>query len=194
MLTGKHHGKQVRNVDVNLEGILRLFFNEGPRWVRDQRARHRPVGRALSANEKTKLAPFFENEILDDVRPSDVPVIQNPPFYAALSARGIPIPLDFTLMSGITSDDTILMSQLCPVAPASQLGLLFHELVHVVQFRRAGIEGFVERYVLGWAENNFSYERIPLEVQAYALDARFSGQPVSGFSVRAEVDVLLGVV
>jgi len=182
------------DIELNLEGILRLFLNEGPRWVRDQRSQHRPLGRALSVNEKTRLAPFFEERILDEARLRHVPVIQNPPFYAALSAPGVPIPLDFTLMSGITFDDTILLSEQCPVETASQLGLLFHELVHVVQFKRAGIEGFVERYVLGWAENDFTYERIPLEAQAYALGARFSADPSSGFSVHAEVNVLLGVV
>ena len=146
----------------------------------------------LTPEETRILAPFFDQPIVEKARFVAVPTIPNPPFYAPLLAQGIPIPLDFSQTSGITFDDTVLLSASSPVEPAQALGLIFHELVHVVQFDLAGIEGFVSRYVLGWAQNGFAYERIPLEVQAYGLDARFSASPTQPFSVRSEVAVLIG--
>jgi len=51
--------------------------------------------------------------------------------------------------------------------------LLFHELVHVVQYEKLGLEGFAAKYVRGFL-NGGSYEGIPLEMNAYELDARFA--------------------
>jgi hypothetical protein len=51
-------------------------------------------------------------------------------------------------------------------------GLLFHELVHVEQYRKLGIPRFSELYVRGFL-NGGSYEAIPLEVNAYSLEDRF---------------------
>jgi hypothetical protein len=177
---------------MDFSSLVPHFLSLGPAWVRDQRTQHRAAGRILSLEERKVLSPFFEDSILEKARITRVPVITNPPFYAPLLAAGIPIPLDFTQTSGITFDDTILLSELHSVPPAAHLSLLFHELVHVVQFALSGVEDFVSRYVTGWAENDFEYERIPLEAQAYGLDARFSAQPGSHFSVQAEVAALLG--
>lgn len=179
---------------MDLNGLLQLFTDEGPGWVRQQRAEHRAAGRTLSVDERERVSHFFEEDVLEDVRITRVPVIANPPFFAPLFAAGIPIPLDFSQSSGITFDDTILLSDLHPVPSGEELSLVFHELVHVVQFGLAGVEAFVARYVAGWAANGFVYERIPLEAQAYALAARFSGQPALHFSVRAEVAALVGAV
>lgn len=82
------------------------------------------------------------------------------------------MPLDFRAMAGITYDDTILLSD-SRVAADVPIGLLFHELVHVVQYSILGVEEFARQYVLGWAENGFDYFRIPLEVQAYDLQRWF---------------------
>jgi hypothetical protein len=54
--------------------------------------------------------------------------------------------------------------------------LLFHELVHAVQYRHLGLEGFAERYVNGFLPGG-SYAGIPLEKQAYELEARFAAKP-----------------
>jgi hypothetical protein len=178
---------------VDLNDLLQLSLREGPRWVRDQKAAYRSFGWSLSADEKEKLSPFFGQPVVERARIATVPVIPNPDFYTHLQAQGVPIPLDFSQMSGITFDDLILLSGLHAVPPSEQLHLLFHELVHVVQFELAGIDGFVQRYIAGWAQNGFLYERIPFEAQAYALNSRFAAQPDARFSVHAEVAALLGI-
>ena len=65
-------------------------------------------------------------------------------------------------------------------------GLLFHELVHVEQYRQLGIPRFSELYVRGLLSGG-SYEAIPLEVNAYTLEGRFEQNPARHFSVADEV-------
>ena len=64
--------------------------------------------------------------------------------------------------------------------------LLFHELVHVEQYRQLGIPRFSELYVRGFL-NGASYVAIPLEVNAYTLGGRFENNPAQQFSVADEV-------
>ena len=65
-------------------------------------------------------------------------------------------------------------------------GLVFHELVHVEQYRQLGIPRFAELYVRGFL-NGGSYEATPLEVNAYALGERYENDPTQHFSVAEEV-------
>ena len=64
--------------------------------------------------------------------------------------------------------------------------LLFHELVHVVQYEKLGLAKFAAKYVKGFLSGG-SYEAIPLEMNAYELDARFATEQTKAFSVAAEV-------
>jgi hypothetical protein len=64
-------------------------------------------------------------------------------------------------------------------------GLLFHELVHVEQYRQLGIPRFAELYVRGFLGGG--YDGIPLEINAYDLDGRFERSPQARFSVADEV-------
>ncbi len=65
-------------------------------------------------------------------------------------------------------------------------GLLFHELVHVEQYRQLGILRFSDLYVRGFL-NGGSYEAIPLEINVYTLGGRFEQNPARQFSVTDEV-------
>jgi hypothetical protein len=47
--------------------------------------------------------------------------------------------------------------------------ILFHELVHAVQYRVLGLRQFARLYVTGFL-NGGGYEGIPLERQAYELE------------------------
>src|ERR1700751_2583701 len=87
---------------------------------------------------------------------------------------------DQSTMAAITFCDAVVSHK-----PFSD-GLLFHELVHVEQYRQLGISRFSELYVRGFL-NGSSYEAIPLEVNAYSLEGRFRRDARRGFSVQAEV-------
>ncbi len=166
---------------------LRYLIEQGEMWIREQRSLHRPCARALTAGEVAVLRPFFGPEVLREVRLRAVAAIQNPDFYRALEALGRPVPMDFSTAHGITFYDTVLLSEQSVGADGPPLRLLFHELVHVVQYQLLGVDGFAHRYVTGWAANGFQYEAIPLERDAYELDGRFQLDPDRSFSVEAEV-------
>ena len=166
---------------------LAYLIENGECWVREQRARHRPEARPLHAQTQAALAPFFDADVLRDVRFRSVPIIENPDFYDALIAAGQPVPMDFTSARGITYDDTVLLSAGDGTLPGPPSGLLFHELVHVVQYRLLGIGGFVRRYLTGWAAAGFVYEAIPLEREAFDLQHRFEQAPRTPFRVREVV-------
>ena len=139
---------------------------------------------ALDRNQKEAMEPFFPASTLDSAR---VLVLSservcNPPFYAELLHMGFDRAIlpDFTDMAAITFVDTVV----------SHVGftdrLLFHELVHVVQYQKLGLEGFAVKYVNGFLGGG-SYEAIPLEMNAHELDARFAADPAKPFSVETEV-------
>lgn len=165
--------------------MLDFLIQNGQVWVEAQRDTYRPRARCLDESEKRALGSFFPSRTLERAHLAVVPQIENPPFYSQLPKLGIREPLDFTLAAGVTFDDTILIAQ--SAAFPLSLSLLFHELVHVVQYEVLGVAGFVENYVRGWAENNFDYFSIPLECEAYALQHRFESMLDSGFDVESEV-------
>ena len=87
---------------------------------------------------------------------------------------------DFADMAAITFTDTVVSHE-----PFTDR-LLFHELVHVVQYEKLGLAEFAAKYVKGFLSGG-SYEAIPLEMNAYELDARFATAPTKPFSVADEV-------
>lgn len=152
------------------------------RYITEQRAKYAPRAVSLSAQQRAPLEPFFSREVLDNVR---VLVLEgervpNPEFYPMLQGLGFRNLPDQSAMAGITFCDVVVSHE-----PFSD-GLLFHELVHVEQYRQLGVPRFSELYVRGFL-NGGSYEAIPLEVNAYGLEDRFRRDPRRGFSVAAEV-------
>ena len=103
----------------------------------------------------------------------------------------IVIPIVLQRMAGITLGRAVVIAPHAPDRGDAWSRLLFHELVHVVQFHLLGIEAFVSRYAGGWMKNGFRYREIPLERDAYELEARFARNPSDRFSVEAEVRRLL---
>ncbi len=70
---------------------------------------------------------------------------------------------------------------------APSLPLLFHELVHVVQYEVLGIRVMLRRYVTDWALSNGDVLQIAAERCAYDLQERFESRPGEPFSVTTEV-------
>jgi hypothetical protein len=104
----------------------------------------------------------------------------NPDFYPVLKELGFNNLPDQSTMAAITFSDVVVSHE--PFSNA----LLFHELVHVEQYRQLGIPPFSELYVRGFL-NGGSYDAIPLEVNAYTLGGRFEQNPTRQFSVEEEV-------
>jgi len=153
-------------------------------YIQNQRHTYQPGVAPLSLNQKNAMRSFFPQPALDLVRLVVLagPRVNNPPFYGSLVQMGFsPAALpDFAHMAAITFVDTVVSHG------AFTDRLLFHELVHVVQYEKLGLEGFANKYVQGFLTGG-SYDAIPLEMNAYDLDARFAGAPTSAFSVADEV-------
>ncbi len=145
---------------------LEALIRDASEWVAEERNRHRPLARELTGPERARLAPYFEDELLDSVRVRVVRRLENPGFFAKFEAAGEPLPMDFRQASGLALGDTILMVE-SRVSP----GLLFHEMVHVAQDDFLGFDAYMEAYVRGWAAQGFEYRSIPQEAQAYELAA-----------------------
>lgn len=154
-------------------------------WVETQRARHRPRAERLPIEAAERLAGWFLPESLAAVRLRAVPRIDPPAPLGLLERLGVRLPLEFERIWGITFVDTIVLLERVPEEERGPL--LFHECVHVVQYRLLGTRGFLERYVRGWLAVGRRYRDIPLEMDAYALARRFVEEPGAPFAVEPEV-------
>jgi hypothetical protein len=153
-------------------------------YIDRQRKTYRERAVPLNASQRATMQPFFPASTLDSAR---IVVLTgervgNPPFYGQLLQMGFEAAVlpNFSLMAAITFVDTVVSHE-----PFTDR-LLLHELVHVVQYAKLGLEGFASKYVRGFL-NGGSYEAIPLEMNAYQLDARFAAAPTKVFSVADEV-------
>ena len=168
------------------------FIEKAIEWVISQKEKYRPKGVPLSSDEQQEMAHFFPIATLCNVKTSKVPIIENPPFYPELQSVGISL-IDFSKMQGITFVDTILISQARYPKQHEWLPLIFHELVHVIQYQLLGIDVFIEQYIKGFIEHSFSYENIPLESNAYELQNRYMIAPLQPFLVLLEVQRKLDI-
>jgi hypothetical protein len=151
-------------------------------YITTQREKYAPRAVSLSSQQPAAVAGFFSPQLLESTR---VVVLQgervaNPDFYPILRSLGFRNLPDQSMMAAITFSDVVVSHE-----PFSH-GLLFHELVHVEQYRQLAIPHFSELYVRGFL-NGGSYEAIPLEVNAYSLEDRFRRDPQRRFSVEQEV-------
>jgi hypothetical protein len=160
-------------------------------WVRHQRDRYRRDARAKSLDREVlkSLGPFFPGDVLERSRfvTLRAPKADRPSFFDDLVRFGVTESMftAFTDVHAITYQDVIVMPSV--VASAGNLELVFHELVHVVQFEELGVPQFIDRYVTGWLAAGWRYEGIPLEIDAYALQHRFVAAPTHPFDVKDEV-------
>ncbi len=150
----------------------RWLVARGAAWVERRRRAHRPFAEPLAADLQRAFEPYFEPATLEATRVHRVPRI-DPPWPVALAGRLRPLALDFGHVWGITYFDTLVLAT--DILDETRLEeCLFHECVHVAQYRLHGLTGFVERYVREWAQAGWSYREIGLEREAYSFQRRFA--------------------
>jgi hypothetical protein len=151
-------------------------------YISSSRTKYAPQAVPLSDAQRAAMQQFFPAAVLDSarlcvLRGTRVP---NPSMYSMAKMMGIRNLPDFSDMAAITFVDVIVSHEEFTDA------LLFHELVHVTQYRQMGVKEFAARYVNGFIQGG-SYEEIPLEKNAYLLEERFSKDAARVFSVDDEV-------
>lgn len=151
-------------------------------YITNQREKYAPHAVPLSAQQREAMDGFFSLQLLDHVR---LLVLRgeragNPDFYPMLRDMGFDNLPDQADMAAITFSDIVVSHG--PISDET----LFHELVHVEQYRQLGIPGFAEFYVRGFLTGG-GYDAIPLEINAYTLGERYEADPARQFSVADEV-------
>lgn len=153
-------------------------------YVSSQRNCFHGRARNLSPHEKSALEAFLRSDLLETTRilVLEKERISNPAFYPMLRGMGFTNLPDFGLIAAVTFSNVIVSHQ------TFSDGLLFHEFVHVEQYRQLGIPRFAALYVRGFLAGG-GYHGIPLEINAYSLGDRFESAPHSPFSVESEVSL-----
>jgi len=163
---------------------IERVVDQAAAYIAQGRQTYRPGAAPLSLSQKNAMRRFFPETLLDSTRLAvhTRERVSNPPFFAQLVQMGFsPADLpDFARMAAITFVDTVVSHE------SFTDRLLFHELVHVVQYEKLGLAEFAAMYVRGFLSGG-SYEAIPLERNAYELDGRFAAVPGKPFAVGDEV-------
>lgn len=151
-------------------------------YIAAQRERFVSQSAKLSNAQKAAVGGFFRADLLEttQVVVLEKKRIGNPDFYPMLIGMGFSNLPDFARMEAVTLRDVVAFHG--PVT----MGTLFHELVHVEQYRQLGVPSFSELYVRGFLKGG-GYYGIPLEINAYELGARFEAHPDRTFPVENEV-------
>jgi hypothetical protein len=151
-------------------------------YLRKERSLYFPASQPLASTSKTALQHYFPKTLLDTVKTVTLEGarIPPPPFYAealALSSGRFP---DFVHLASVTYVDVVVFND--AIAPRT----LFHGLIHAQQMAFLELDKYVSFYLRGFLETR-SWINIPLEAQAFQLEARFSMTPPEVFSVEEEV-------
>jgi hypothetical protein len=151
-------------------------------YITAQREAFLPTSSPLTREQRLAVEGYFIVAVLNKARLVVLQNsrVQNPNFYPQLWQLGFRNLPEFRMMAAITFGNVVVSHQ--PITH----GLLFHELVHVEQYRQLGIQQFSNLYVRGFLQGG-GYEGIPLERNAYALRASFEANPRHRFSVSDEV-------
>jgi hypothetical protein len=151
-------------------------------WVQHTLSQYTPAARPVNSLGFRRLPDFYDADTLAKAKAVAVDRVPVPP----LSAMGLGRFADFERMdaAGITYLDTYFLR----ADQAWDESLHFHELVHVIQWRILGPEGFLAAYADGL--ERFGYRGSPLEVMAYDLQARFDAHQTP-FEVAVEVEAQL---
>jgi hypothetical protein len=131
------------------------------------------------------LSGFFTLDLLESVRVAEVGCIKAPWVCRAAARLRLARSLWPDLLGGLALDDLIVVRQ--EGNRPAPLSLLFHELVHVVQYKVLGVRGFTREYIREWAKAGFDYMSLPMEVDAYEMQTRFEERPEDRFGVEGMV-------
>jgi hypothetical protein len=138
-------------------------------WIEQTLQDHSTVTTAVSESPFLRLKDHYPDVLLARARVGVVPRVPFPP----VSQLGLPEfrAMEMMSLAGVTYKDTFF------VCDGQQTdSLYFHELVHVVQWDRLGVDNFLLAYAVGLMQHG--YEQSPLEQMAYRLQTAFEQQRV----------------
>jgi len=153
---------------------LHLSLPKVRKWIEKTLAGNQEHAVPVINFKFSRLKKLFSGELLNSTKA--VVLSEKLPF-PPLDRMGLPefIQMEKMAIAGITYKDTFFVSHL-----QQNESLYFHELVHVVQWERLGVDNFLLAYGAGLMQ--FGYANSPLEKMAYSLQADFDrGEVQSNF-------------
>ena len=155
-------------------------------YIQSSRNKYLPEATPAPPSLIEPLRAYFPAPVLDNARTLVLGSkrISDPPFYTMARMMGFRSLPSFADTAAVTFIDVVVSHQ------EFDESLLFHEMVHAVQYAQLGLKEFARRYVNGFL-NGGSYENIPMEKHAYELESRFSANKAGPFSVEDEVKAWL---
>jgi hypothetical protein len=159
-------------------GMAGQFAGMVQDYITGSRKKYASSAVPLTPEQRAAMQLFFSLEILDQTRLLVLhgERVQDPPFYGMARMLGFKNLPSFADTTAVTFVDVIVSHE--PFTDS----LLFHELVHVVQFAQLGAKEFASRFVEGFLKGG-SYAEIPAEKHARELEQRYSGNRQTAFSV-----------
>ncbi len=151
--------------------LIRKFQSTLPlvrKWIDNVLEGHKDQATPIVNLGFHRLQQVFPSELLEKTK---VIVVSGKVPFPPLSRMGLPelSQMENMPMSGITYKDTFFINH----AHQSE-SLHFHELVHVVQWEKLGVDNFLLAYGVGLMQ--FGFRDSPLEQMAYSLQERFDGK------------------
>lgn len=139
-------------------------------WIEDLLDVNENNGVSIAKLNFPTIRQIFPPDLLEK---SSVVYVKGKVPFPPLSSMGLSelAGMEQMSMGGITYKDTIFINQLHKTE-----SLHFHELVHVIQWERLGIENFLLAYGIGLLQ--FGYDNSPLEQMAYSLQLTFDTRNV----------------
>lgn len=136
-------------------------------WIHGVNRSHESLRRSCAVFQEY-FSGFYSPGFLESayfVVVEDIPKPDLPELRAAGLGDFIDMDVD-----GITYDDTYYVQR----RAMNELRLHFHELVHVLQWRKLKPSGFIKRYV--HEIQAYGYDEAPLEKMAYSLDRHYQAK------------------
>ena len=148
--------------------LIRKFQSTLPlvrEWINDLLERHKDQAAIVINCGFSRLQHVFPLQLLEKAK---VVVVTGKVPFPPLSRMGLTevSQMENMPMAGITYKDTFFLNR-----SNTSESLHFHELVHVVQWERLGVDEFLLAYGVGLMQ--FGYRQSPLELMAYSLQESF---------------------
>jgi hypothetical protein len=163
---------------------LTALIEEAELWMTQTREAFHPRSRALDAAQRQELGTFFPPDIVEKFRIMDISgseeSIPYPPFYERVRAGGFRMVPDAAHVTAIPFVDVAVFNR------PPTLRTVFHNMVHVAQYQIVGMRKVMMGY-FSVLNDSGVWIVAPAEEQAYQLDARYTKDPKSVFSVEEEI-------
>jgi hypothetical protein len=155
-------------IQLDLIRKFRLTLPALREWINNLLERHKEQAVPVIKLGYARLPQIFSKDLLE--RSQLVVVTAKPPF-PPVGSMGLSefAAMENMSMDGITYKNTFFINHLRQTE-----SLCFHELVHVIQWERLGVDNFLLSYGAGLMQSGYlDYRNSPLEDMAYSLQTRF---------------------